>query len=384
MARRSSPPSLVSHRLVAQRLAHATDATPGEVVARLGAIQAQDYAGCRWAVALRLRATVATSAPTVTPTEAAIDRALAEGAILRTHALRWTWQLVARADIRWLVAFAAPRLYARNARRLAELGVDAPTRAASQRVFARALADGAHLTRAELGSALTRAKIPDAPERLSYLLSCAELDGLLCSGAPRGAAVTYALLDRRAPDARPALRRDDAIAELARRYFASRGPATVADFAWWAGVTTTEARAATDAVATTLVADTIDDTPTWRAARTAPAIASPSAYLIPAFDEYLIAYRDRDAILDPAFARRVNAGGGMLDPCVVVDGRVIGVWRRELARASVAVSISLFEDAPPRVARALTAAAARYGAYLGREVELAIGAHTAAPRARRV
>ncbi len=309
-----------------------------------------------------------------------LDRSRARRGCDPPHpALRWTWQLVAPADIRWLIALVAPGLYAQRAA-VGELGVDAATRAASQRVFAGALADGAHLTRAELGRALTDASIADAPERLSYLLSCAELDGLLCSGAPRGNTVTYALLDRRAPDARPALRRDDALAALAGRYFASRGPATAADFAWWAGVTMTEARAAAAAVATTLVADTIDDTPAWRAATPAVAIASPSAHLVPAFDEYLVAYRDRDAILDPAFARRVNAGGGMLDPCVVVDGQVIGVWRRTLARASVAIAISLFAAAPPRVTRAITAAAARYGAYLGREVELAIGAHTAAPR----
>ncbi|XYH93524.1 winged helix DNA-binding domain-containing protein [Sorangium sp. So ce1128] len=356
---------LMAHRLSAQQIARPELSTPGDVVSRLVAVQAQDHAAAKWAVGLRL--------PPGAATGAAIERALADGSVLRTHVLRWTWQLVSPADVRWLLALVAPRLIARYARRHLELGLDPATFRRSNAALEKALRDGQHLTRDELAAALEGAGIPARGPRLSHLLGRAELDALLCSGAPRDKEVTYALLDLRAPDARPPLARGEALAELAQRYFRSRGPATVADFAWWAGLTTAEARAGLTAVESALVSEVVDGETTWRSDAPPAPVASPTAHLLPAFDEYLVAYRDRAAVLDPGHARQVNAGGGMLDPCIVIDGRVAGVWRRTLARRRVAIEANPFEPISKKEQQAVAAAARRYGEFLDLEVELTLG-----------
>jgi hypothetical protein len=341
-----------ARRVAAQELArHAFDA-PEDLVAWLGAVQAQDYAGVKWALGLRLRG----------GTEDAIERALDAGAILRTHAFRFTWQLVTPADVRWMLALVAPRLHARAARRNKELELDPETLRKSKRVVERALRDGEHLTRHELAAALERAGISPAKQRLAHILAHAEIDGVICSGARRGKQSTYALLDLRTPSTRP-IARDEALATLAARYFRSRGPATVADFVWWSGLAPSDARAGLDGAKRGLVSDIIDGRTYFLADGGAARRArSGSVWLLPPFDEYLIAYRDRTAVLDPRHAKRVNRGGGLLDPSVVEGGRVVGTWRRTIARGAVAIEISPFA---PMSARAFAGAAKRYAAFLG-------------------
>ncbi len=354
-----------TQRLHAQQIAASTCPSPAEVVSQLLAVQAQDPAAARWAVGLR----VAGGAMT----EAGVAAALAEGAVLRTHVMRWTWQLVSPTDVRWLLALVAPRLYRSYTRRHAELGLDAATLKRSRAALEKALAPGEHLTRDELSSVLARARVPSTGPALSHLLAHAELEGVICSGAPRGKKATHALLALRAPAARPPLPREEALAELALRYFQSRGPATVADLAWWAGLTLTEARAGLAAARSRLVPEVVDGETWWRSdsPAAAPAIGrSPRVELLPAFDEYLVAYRDRRAMLAAEHAKRINAGGGLLAPTVVVDGRVAGTWRRTLERRAVQLELQLFEPLPARVGRALAVAAARYGAFLGLEARV--------------
>lgn len=332
------------------------------MVGWLGAVQAQDYAGAKWAVGLRLPEGVAT--------DPSIERALSEGDILRTHAFRGTWQLVAREDIRWMVALVAPRLIARNASRYRELSLDEATFRRSQATLARALRHGEHLTRDELAVALEAAGVSTAGQRLAYLLQRAELEALVCSGARRGKQSTYTLLEGRAPEPKAVLAGEEALAELARRYFRSRGPATLADFAWWSGLTSRDARAGLELVQSTLVPEVIAGQTHWRSKDVPAPCPSPTAYLLPPFDEYLVAYRNRDAVLDPAHVRRINAGGGLLDPCVVIDGRVVGTWRRQLTRTKVVIELELFEALTRSEQEALALAARRYGAFLGLEAAI--------------
>ncbi len=329
-------------RISAQRIAHDGNRGAGEVVAAMAAVQAQDYLACKWAIGLRVAGA----------TEATIDRALASGEILRTHAMRGTWQLIAPEDVRWIVALVAPGLAKRFERRHRELELDAATIAKSNAVIAKALRDGEHRTRADLAAVLTRAKISPAGQRMPHLLGCAELAGLICSGVPRGKQVTWALVDERAPGART-MARVDAIAELARRYVRTRGPATVADFTWWSGLSAADARAGFEAAQ--------DVTPE-------PIRAAPRGHLLPGFDELLVAYRDRDDLIDPRHVARLNAGGGLLHPAVVQDGRVIGTWRRTLGK-QVVIDVELFARGDAGVIRD---AAARYAAFLGREADVRI------------
>jgi hypothetical protein len=354
---------IAARRLAAQQIARPRFTEPGELVAFMGAVQAQDPAAARWAVGLRLGGTGAGGG-------AAIARALAEGSVLRTHVMRWTWQLVAPADLRWMLPLVTARLMARAARRHRELGLDVAAFRRSHAAITRALADGAHRTRAELGAALRAGGVVPDGARLSHLLGHAELHGLICSGAPRGKQPTYALVDERAPRRGAPRTRAAAVAMLARRYFESRGPATAADFAWWSGLAPAEARAGLHAVRAHLASETVAGAVYWYAARTARLSegALARAHLLPAFDEYLIAYRDRAAVLAPEQARRLAAGGGLLAPCIVVGGRVAGTWRRTFDRRG-AVTIALAPFAPPdsRTRAAIDEAAERYAAFLGLE-----------------
>jgi hypothetical protein len=348
---------LANRRLHAQQIARHDFTAPADLVAWLGAVQAQDCGAAKWGLGLRLPEGA---------TEATIERALADGAILRTHALRGTWQLVTPKDVRWMLALVAPRLAARLATRHRQLELDAATFRRSNAALEKALRGGSHLTRAELAAVLRRARISTAGQRLAHLLAQAEADALICSGARRGKQSTYALLDLRSPAPPRPLTRDEALAELAQRYFRSRGPATIADFAWWSGLPAAEARAGLESVKMSLVSDAIDGEIYWRSDELAPRRRSTDAYLLPAFDEYLIAYRNRDAVLAPRHVKHLH-GGGLLDPIVVLDGRVIGTWRRTFGRRSVAIEIDPFEPTSRRHP-AIADAEAKYGAFLGLDV----------------
>jgi hypothetical protein len=362
---------LAAQRLAAQQIAGSAFARPAELVEWMGAIQAQEPLAAWWALGLRLGGSGG-AARNARAVSAAIAGALDDGSVLRTHVMRWTWQLVTPTDLHWMLPLVAPRLMARAARRHRELALDAKAFRQAEAVFTRALADGAHRTRAELGAALRAAGVaPDGP-RLSHLLGHAELQALICSGAPRGKQATWALLGGRAPRSGATLTHDEALAELARRYFRSRGPATVADFAWWSGLAPAEARAGLAAVTSELISEAIAGVTYWRARQTprvSPA-ALADAYLLPAFDEYLVAYRDRSAVLSPRETRRINADGGLLAPIVVVAGRVVGTWRRTLGRSVVTIALSLFGKPTSRERARIEAAAGRYGAFLGLETKL--------------
>jgi hypothetical protein len=196
----------------------------------------------------------------------------------------------------------------------------------------------------------------------------------VCSGGRRGKQITYALLDDRVPASAAPPVRDQALAALAGRYFRSRGPASVADFIWWSGLAAADARAGLEAVRSELASEVVNGVTYWRdgtkktGTMTATNVAT--AHLLPAFDEYLVAYRDRDALIDPIDAKLINAGGGILGPVVVVGGRAVGSWRRTLARAGVSVEIDLFGAPAPRDRPLFQDAARRYGAFLGLPAQL--------------
>jgi hypothetical protein len=347
-------------RLAQQRLTQRNRlATPAEVVSWLGAVQAQDYQGAKWALALRMGEA----------SDSAIERAFAEGAILRTHVMRPTWHFVAPPDIRWLLELTASRINGGNARMYRQYELDDGLLARSKEVIASALQGGRCLTRAELAAALAQAGIAATGLRLGLIVHRAETGAVICSGPRRGKQFTYALLDERAPQARR-LSRDEALAELTRRYYRSHGPATAHDFAWWSGLTVADARAGIAMAGSALAQEVIEGRDYWLAA--APLAPEPceEALLLPTFDEFLVGYAAFDV------TRRGGRPMGEVSPfdgSLVVGGRVVGSWKRTLQKEAVAVDVTPFAPLTDSEREAVYAAAQRYGEYVGLRAVRTIG-----------
>jgi hypothetical protein len=350
------------HRLGAQGVARPSEEAPAAVVARLGAVQAQDAAATRWAVGVRLAGRGARDED--------VEGALADGSIVRTHAMRNTWQLMARGDVRWMLGLLAPRLLAACAGRFRELDLDAAAFRRSDAALERALRERVSLTRAEAAEVFARARVAPDGLRLTYLLHHAELRLLVCNGPRRGKQPTHALVDDRIRDTRTPFTGGDAVAELARRYFLTRGPASLADFVWWSGLTTRDARAGLEAVQRQLVAEVVGGRTLWRAADRQPPAHASSVFLLPPFDEYFVAYTHRAEVIDARHAKLFNAGGGILPACVVVGGRAAGTWKRTFTRDGVSIVIAPFAPLAQSARKAAERAASRYAAFLGQEARV--------------
>jgi hypothetical protein len=351
-------------RLANHGIAGPTFVRPGDVVARLGALQAQDFSGALWAIGLRMTGA----------TERGIEQAIAERTIVRTWPMRGTLHFVAAQDIRWLLALLTPRVIAQSAGRYRQLELDEATFARSKEVFAGALQGGKQLTRDEMLQRLEQANIATTGQRGYHILGRSAQDGLICFGVPRGKQQTFVLLDEWVPQS-GGRARDDALAELTRRYFTSHGPATAQDLMHWAGLTAAEAKTGLEAAGKELIRETIADRVYWMP-REVPKLSdgAPSVHLLPGFDEYVLGYRDRSAVLDPAHAQRICPGGnGVFNPTIVVDGKVTGTWKRTLKKGSVVVEVAPFRPMTPAENRAVHAAADRYGKFLGLPVVLLFG-----------
>ncbi|HEU4325574.1 MAG TPA: winged helix DNA-binding domain-containing protein [Roseiflexaceae bacterium] len=355
--------TIAYERLHHQRLAANQLDQPAAVVQWLGAVQAQDYAGAKWSIGMRLRAA----------TDDDVEQAFDQGALLRTHLLRPTWHFVVPEDIHWLLALTAPRVHALNAPYYRKLGLDDALYGRIVDVLTAALRDGKQLTRDELRRMFDQAGIATAGAlRMSYMLMRAELDGILCSGPRSGKQFTYMLLKARVPQARQ-LTREAALAELARRYFLSRGPATVHDFAKWSGLTVADARAGLEAVKSDLRHKQVEGQTYWLPATTeATGTGAPQVYLLSIYDEYLSGYKERSAVIDPDHSARLVALGNDLTAVVVIDGLVVGVWKRRLSSHGVVISVTPFRPLSQEEREAVALAAERYGAFLQLPVSLEV------------
>jgi hypothetical protein len=348
-------------RLGAQRLVGEPLAGPVEVVRWLGAVQSQDYGAATWALALRSRPT----------TGLELDRIFNAGLILRTHILRPTWHFALPEDIRWLAELTGPRVRRSLAGRYRQLEIDESLIARSNAAVAAALRGGRYLTRPEIGDVLVSAGIQPQGQRLPHLIMAAELQGLITSGPRRGKEFTFALLDERAPNARR-LDREDALRELVLRFFRSHGPAQLGDFTWWSGLATAEARTGLEAAGAALEREVVDGKMYWVGSDVAtPRLASPTAHLLPNFDEYTVAYRDRDQLyVDGPFDRSVFSFGSVLANVVTVDGLVRGAWRRTFASRRVRLELRLLRDLHLTEQRAVDTAGQKLAQFLGTSVDL--------------
>jgi hypothetical protein len=338
---------------------------PEEVVGWLGAVQSQDYGPAKWSLGGR----------SLGLTDAAVEQAFADGAILRTHVLRPTWHFVLPDEVGWMLRLTAPRVHALNGYRYRQLGLDGAELERSGRLLAGALRGGNRLTRRQLGEVLQAAGIATGGFRLAYILMNAELEGIACSGGLSGRQHTYALLEERAPQARD-LGRDQALAELTLRYFSSHGPATAKDFRWWSSLTTAEVDQGLEMASARLEQDVVDGVRYWFAAPAPPAAApSPTVHLLQAYDEYLVGYSQSRYLLDASGTARVlTRDRPVFNHVVVLDAQVAGRWKRTLRKDSVVIEAALHQPFDDAQERALQAAADRHGQFLG----LAATVHTRA------
>jgi hypothetical protein len=337
-------------RVQCQQLDEPMFSAPRDLVSWMGAIQAHDYGMSKWAVGARLRA----------GNLAGVEAALLRGDILRTHVMRPTWHLVAAGDIRWMLQLSRKHIVSASASRDKALEITESLFSTCNDLIARALEGGQHLTRQEIGAHLSRAGIAISTARLIHFMLRAEVDGIVCSGADRGNKPTYALLDERVPPTRP-LVREEALVALATKYFRSHSPASEQDFAWWSGLTLTDVRGAIHLLGQELRADR------FRGERLfvhhscgESSRLDDISHFLPAFDEYLISYKERSSILETKHHVTAISSNGTFRPIILHAGNIVGTWQK-IVRCGHPTPLPSFFDAVPD--HLLSPAAHRYESF---------------------
>lgn len=348
---------IARQRMHNQHISHSEFQKPEDEVRWLGAVQAQEYAVAKWGLGLRLH----------NASDNDIEQAFTDGAILRTHLMRPTWHFVAREDIRWMLDLTAPRVHALNAPYYRKVELDAAMFVRCNDTLAEALEGGTQLTRHALRASLEQAGVVTKGDlRMGYIMMRAELDGIVCSGARQGKQFTYALLDERAPRTKT-LARDEALGMLVTRFFMSHGPATPQDFAKWSGLTVADAKKGLADLTSLFVHETVDGRDYWFPPVADPASpASPTAHLLPVYDEYTIGYKNHDAVFDHSKLSNL-----VFQNMLIIDGLVEGTWKRTLKKDGVFIETDSFSPLTKARQKAVQAAAQRYGEFLGLPVILA-------------
>lgn len=342
-------------RLVSQQLTGSqTLTTPAQLAGWMGAMQAQDYPMLKWAVGVRLPG----------HTDAAVEAAVARAEVIRTHAMRPTWHLIAATDVWWMLELTAPQIKAASRARHKELDITPELIAFSYDTFIRALEGGRSLSREVLKPLFVKAKVPLDDNRFAHLLMLAELDGILGSGVPERGKHTYALLSERVPH-KALLSREESLARLALTYFRSHGPAALPDFIWWSGLPVGDARKALQMVQSQLASAVVDGETYWMSAALpdlAPAISP--VYLLPAYDEYIISYKNRSASITAAHHAQAVSSNGIFRPMLVVDGVVQGIWSRAVSGKKVKVEVKPFDNHSPEIPPLIDAEIQRFTGFL--------------------
>jgi hypothetical protein len=343
-------------RLFNQHITHTRFNTLAEIVRWMGAMQAQDYHQAVWALGARL--------PHSTIQD--IENALSNADIIRTWPMRGTIHFVSPSDARWMLQLGATRMIAKDQTRQKQLELDTDILGRCEDVLREALDGRKIMSRPDVLQTLENAGISTASQRGYHILWYLAQKGVLCIGPTIEKEQTFTLLEQWVHEHRH-LNRDEALVELATRYFISHGPATQQDFVWWAGLTVGDAKQAIEGAKPKLVSETIDKKVYWWGsdAPTKP-IPQDSAVLLAGYDEYLLGYTDRTAVLDPQFSNQVCPGGnGVFAPMLVLDGQIVGTWRRTFKKNAVQISFALFMPMSASDTTRLETAAQRYGEFWG-------------------
>lgn len=328
-----------------------------DIVRALCAVQSQDFAGAKWALAMRSDGL----------NEAAVDAAFDRGDIVRTHVLRPTWHFIAPEDLGWMQALTGHRVARILTSYNVRLGFTPAVLRKGIDVITKSLAENVALTRAELKAYLDRARInTDGTQRLAHVVMQAEVEGLICSGPQKGKQSTYALVSERVKKSR-LLEGDEALHELTLRYFASRAPATNHDFSWWSGLTVAECTRGIAMTGKELEKITLNDK-TYVVPQDfeLPSKINSAAHLLPNYDEYFIGFKDRSAIGERLGHNVLVTGGNALIAHVVaIDGQLVGGWKRSSENGKTLLKFELMLKLSRKERSNLNLAIKRFSDYTG-------------------
>jgi hypothetical protein len=347
-------------RLGAQKIMSPDFSNPVEILHHMGAMQSQDFQMAKWAIGCRL----------LNPSEKKVEDSFNNAEILRTHLMRPTWHFVAAEDIYWMLDLTSPQIKSAMNARHDHLEISKTLLIKSFSIIEQLLLKQGEITREDLTKEFHHAKIRTDDNRLAHLLLCAELEGLVCSGPVKNNKPTYALLEERVPQ-KKVLARDEALAELAKRYFMSHGPATVSDFVWWSGLGVKDAKTALASVKSELVSESIGAQTYWMANfMEGRSLAKNSLFLLPAYDEFLISYRDRSASLSLTHFGKAVSSNGIFRPLIVVNGQVTGLWRKLTKGDKIVIETDFFLPPGKLVKKLLEKEVYRLGQFLRQETIL--------------
>jgi hypothetical protein len=319
-------------RLHQQQIINKTFATPQSLVAYMGAIQAQDYPMSKWAIGLRLPES----------TDSQIEAALDAGQLVRTHVLRPTWHIVSGQDVRWMLAISKKQIKSAMSSYDKTLGIDSATYHKTNDLIIRAL-EGKNLTRAEVMSEIEKGGITTNSSRAVHFMANAEIEGIVCNGVVRGKEQTYALMDEKVPKG-VVLSREEAISELTKRYFRSHAPATIQDFNWWSGLSMSDVRMGLESIKSQLESFEMDGRTYFMPKELVDIQQKESTFFLPAFDEYCVSYKNRDAVFSPAWQGNAITSNGIFKPIIVVNGQVVGIWKRTAKPKIVEIETTFFDE----------------------------------------
>lgn len=348
---------LQNQRIIGKKFTKATD-----VVRWMGAMQAQDYGQATWAIATRMQ----------NGTLLDVEKAIADGEILRTWPMRGTIHFVPSEDAKWMLRLLTTRTLAGDKRRREMLELNESIYATCQKLLENALAGRKLLSRPKVMELFEANGVTTSGQRGYHILWYLAQTGIICIGPMEGKQQTFALLDEWARTSRD-LSRDESLAELAIRYATSHGPVTAQDFAGWSNLPVSDVKRALDLAGSRLTACTIEGIQYWlgKDAATPPKNAG-GVHLLPGFDEYLLGYKGRSAQLDLEHASKVVPGSnGVFLPMLVIDGKICGTWKRTVKKSNVDILVLPFTKVAQSTA-AITDEAQRYAAYLGLDMTLTI------------
>lgn len=344
-------------RLQAQHIGNEEFKKPAEVVRWMTAIQAQDYEMSKWAVGIRM----------VKGSSNLVEKALDAGEILRTHVLRPTWHLVAAEDLPWMLELTANHVQRAALYSHKQLGLDEEVLKKGIKVIEKALSKHKYLSKDALITQLQEAKIDTSANRASHFLFAAELEGLICSGPSQGNKLTYALLEERVPKVIK-MTREEALGTLALRYFTSHGPATLKDFVWWSGLSPADAQKGILANDGRLQQEDIEGVAYWLKPVEGRKKNAKDIHVLPAYDEFIISYTDRSASLAAEFGKHAISNNGIFKPTIVVEGQVVGAWKRLSKPKQLSISMDFFHKPTDGLLEKTKRQFEAYAQFVGKEV----------------